>query len=256
MADSWQGNFAPDPFLDQNQTILASNWQRADSGAVGMALASPSYRRHDHARGPTPTLTKAKVVRLPPGTESLTVDFEPFTATPATAAMTQSEITRPPLPTPAPRPTATSLPPQPVVVAVQPQAEAVAASQLPRASLAWDERLDWLGVTLELANAAGPRWRLIKARWMNEKESGGKHHIYVDVLDEHGDRIIGQAVTVFWADDKHQGKQKASQPMSFHLTIRCMHRARLTQSESRVCPAMWYEEQGWARLKIDNAATT
>ena len=37
-------------------------------------------------------------------------------------------------------------------------------------------------------------------RWEDEQEAGGKHHIYVDVLDENGRRIVGQNVTVFWSD--------------------------------------------------------
>src|SRR5262249_5904712 len=30
--------------------------------------------------------------------------------------------------------------------------------------------------------------------------SAGKHHIYVEVLDENGNRIVGQPVTVWWGD--------------------------------------------------------
>ena len=37
-------------------------------------------------------------------------------------------------------------------------------------------------------------------RFADEQESGGKHHIYVDALDENGSRVVGQPVTVYWGD--------------------------------------------------------
>jgi hypothetical protein len=43
-------------------------------------------------------------------------------------------------------------------------------------------------------------WRLVEARWADENESGGRHHIFITVLDENGNRIIGQPVVVRWAD--------------------------------------------------------
>lgn len=126
---------------------------------------------------------------------------------------TQTAIpTSTPLPTatPTPLPTATPTPPPPAFVQeLLPQAPptaapevVAAAAQLPRA---WDPRLDALGVRVEDAPAAPgqPYWRLIEARWANEQESGGKHHIYVEVLDENGNRIVGQPVTVYWGDGSY-----------------------------------------------------
>ncbi len=46
-------------------------------------------------------------------------------------------------------------------------------------------------------------WRLIEARWEDEQQAGGKHHIYVDVLDESGNRLVGQPVTVWWGDGNY-----------------------------------------------------
>lgn len=93
----------------------------------------------------------------------------------------------PPTPTPEPQPT------QPAIAA------AAAPAQPPRE---WDGRLDLLGVRLEPASVAPgqPYWRLVEARWANEQESQGKHHIYVNVLDENGQRIVGQPVVVQWHD--------------------------------------------------------
>lgn len=103
-------------------------------------------------------------------------DFIPPTPTPV-----------PPTPTPQPQPT-------------EPALMAAAAPALPPRK--WDSRLDLLGVRVEPAAVAPgqPYWRLVEARWANEQESQGKHHIYVDVLDENGERIIGQPVVVRWHD--------------------------------------------------------
>jgi hypothetical protein len=43
-------------------------------------------------------------------------------------------------------------------------------------------------------------WRLVDARWADEKESAGKHSIYIEVLDLQGRRAVGQTVVVQWAD--------------------------------------------------------
>jgi hypothetical protein len=44
---------------------------------------------------------------------------------------------------------------------------------------------------------------LIDVRWADERESGGKHHIYVEVLNENGNRIVGHPVTVWWGDGNY-----------------------------------------------------
>lgn len=58
-----------------------------------------------------------------------------------------------------------------------------------------------MGIRIESAAAAlgQPYWRLVDARWTNEHESGGKHSIYVEVIDKHGRRVVGQPVIVQWA---------------------------------------------------------
>ncbi len=79
------------------------------------------------------------------------------------------------------------------------EAAAAAAPERPRTL---DTRLDALGVTITDA-PVGPGeqyWRIIEVRFADEQESGGKHHIYVDALDENGSRVVGQPVTVYWGD--------------------------------------------------------
>lgn len=89
-------------------------------------------------------------------------------------------------------------PPTPAPALVQ--AAAVASRNL-------DPRLDQLGVTIEDAQVAPGQqyWRLIEVRWEDEQQAGGKHHIYVDTIDENGARIVGQSVTVYWGDGNYTG---------------------------------------------------
>ena len=121
-----------------------------------------------------------------------------------------------PTPTNTPEPTAT---PEPVIVqnfvdvsaaapveaAAQepPTPEAVVAAAAAPRNL--DGRIAQLGVTIEDAQVAPGQqyWRLVEVRWEDEVQAGGKHHIYVDVLDESGKRIVGHPVTVFWGDGSH-----------------------------------------------------
>jgi hypothetical protein len=62
----------------------------------------------------------------------------------------------------------------------------------------WDMRLTQRGASVQTPAATGPMWRVIMGRWMPEDESGGRHHIYVDVLDEHGKRVPGVPLLVNW----------------------------------------------------------
>jgi hypothetical protein len=66
----------------------------------------------------------------------------------------------------------------------------------------WDVRLDQLGVRWEVVEVAPGEgyWRLVEARWADEQESGGRHHIYVQVVDEGWRPIVGQMVVVSWGD--------------------------------------------------------
>ncbi|RIK42505.1 MAG: hypothetical protein DCC55_08700 [Chloroflexi bacterium] len=81
----------------------------------------------------------------------------------------------------------------------------------------WDSRLDQLGVTVEEAQVGPgqPYFRLIEARWADEVESGGKHHIYIEVLDENGNRMVGQPVTVFWGEGVTSGPVEDKAPPDF-----------------------------------------
>jgi hypothetical protein len=64
----------------------------------------------------------------------------------------------------------------------------------------WDERLTQRGVSVTTPTML-PRqsfWRVVKGEWLDEQQSQGRHHIYVDVLDEKGQRVVGKELMVEW----------------------------------------------------------
>jgi hypothetical protein len=87
----------------------------------------------------------------------------------------------------------------------------------------WDSRLTELGITLSRAQrqSGQPVFRLVKALYQDETEAGGLHHIFVEVLDKNGQRILGQPVIQAWDDgqatliteDKPHPEYAANVPM-------------------------------------------
>lgn len=73
----------------------------------------------------------------------------------------------------------------------------VAPAPTPAPSLDWDPRLDLRGAYLIPAQDGA--WRLVRARWLDEAESAGRHHIYIDTLDADGKRVTGVTVRIAWA---------------------------------------------------------
>jgi hypothetical protein len=63
-----------------------------------------------------------------------------------------------------------------------------------------DHRLFERGVTVEdMRNVAGKSyWRLVSARWFDEKEAQGRHHIYIEALDEQGRVLPDVPFIVTW----------------------------------------------------------
>jgi hypothetical protein len=127
-----------------------------------------------------------------------------FTPTP-TDTPTPTETPTPTLtptstdtPTPTPTDTPTATP--------RPQRRASTATPIPKPKPTLiprqlDPRLADLGVRVEpvFVGEGQPYWRLVKARWTDEQESGGKHSIYVEVLNAQGGRAVGQPVVLHWA---------------------------------------------------------
>lgn len=67
----------------------------------------------------------------------------------------------------------------------------------PTPAIDWDPRLDRRGAYLIPADQAA--WRLIRAQWLDEQQSAGRHHIYIDTLDADGKRVTGVQVRILWA---------------------------------------------------------
>lgn len=146
---------------------------------------------------PTPTFTAIPPTDTPvptatpiPPTDTPVPPTPTFTAVPPTPTMTFTPL--PPTNTPAPimAAAAAGISAQPAVVA-------------PRSSLppvVWDGRLDAMGVRIAGVDvpAGQPYWRIVEVKWANEEESQGRHHIYVELLDENGSRLIGQPVIISW----------------------------------------------------------
>jgi hypothetical protein len=87
----------------------------------------------------------------------------------------------------------------------------------------WDPRLDALGVYVEDAKVAPDQvhWRLVKARWANAVESAGRHHIFVEVLDDDGVRMVGRPVVFAWPTGSltlfTEGKSPPDWPINFPM---------------------------------------
>jgi hypothetical protein len=163
-----------------------------EGGAVPHATLRPTFTA---TATHTATLTPSP---QPSATASATPTLAP-TATPT--SLPTSTATSTPVPQPTPR-RATAVPA--LVSAAMPPATAK-AEPAPRPTLppcSWDPRLDALGVRVEPVGVREGQtyWRLVEARWADEKQSAGKHSIYVEVLDLQGRRAMGQTVVVQWAD--------------------------------------------------------
>jgi len=119
----------------------------------------------------------------------------PAAPTVASAPAAPTVASAPAAPTVAPAPAAPTVAPAPAPAAPAPAP--VSARDTERKL---DPRLEALGVTIQEANVAPgePYWRLIEVFWHNEKEAGGRHHIYVDVKDESGTNLAGQAIRFAW----------------------------------------------------------
>ncbi len=174
---------------------VSANALAAVTDRAGVAVAMASDQ--DLAFQDQLVLADQEVVATPTYTPAPTGTFVP-TATPTVT----------PIPTQTPIPAATFTP-QPVYAApvafVQAEVAAASVEEAPAPSLPpriWDGRLDGLGVSLREAGVGSGQqfWRLIEVRWQNEQEGGGKHNIYVETLDEGGNRLVGIPVTVFWGD--------------------------------------------------------
>lgn len=77
-------------------------------------------------------------------------------------------------------------------------------SSTKKGGASWDPRLDDLGIKLKPGQPKdGVVFRLVSAKYQDDSQSSGMHHVFVEVLDEQGKRIVGQPVVMAWADGKN-----------------------------------------------------
>jgi len=90
----------------------------------------------------------------------------------------------------------------------------------------WDERLTQRGVTVETPPIAPGQqfWRVVKARWYNEDEAGGRHHIYIETYNPNGNPMADVPFRVTWPSGETRGRTNlregfdaANYPMSKSL---------------------------------------
>jgi CRP-like cAMP-binding protein len=200
--------------------MIALADQALASGAEESTLPTPTY---------TPLPTKTPIPTNTPLPSATPTDVPP-TNTPAptdtplpTATNTLVPPTDTPVPTPTERPANT-----PTTVAQKSAAAVAAAAPAQRSTQrpgpnSWDGRLDQLGVTMALVNVNPGQqyWRLVDARWADENESGGRHHIFITVIDENGNRVVGQTVVVRWADGQevHSTEDKPATEPNYNFQM-------------------------------------
>lgn len=184
-------------------TVLSANM-------MGAAAQGESAMRVAEANMLAGQVGAAEAMVMAQSGPDATPTYTPFpTNTPIPTATPTVTPTFTPVP-----PTATFTPVPPTAVPVQVQARAAVVEAPPPApaepeppapafpSRAWDGRASALGVHVSDASVPSGQqfWRLIEMRWENEAEAGGRHHIYVETLDENGQRIVGQPVYIFWPE--------------------------------------------------------
>lgn len=54
------------------------------------------------------------------------------------------------------------------------------------------------GVRIEPVNASGNVWRAVQVRHLTPSENRGKHNLFVDVVDESGNRVFDKQLRIAW----------------------------------------------------------
>src|SRR5690606_14627280 len=71
---------------------------------------------------------------------------------------------------------------------------------MPRPNLSWDNRLNQRGVGLQhyMPFEGETYFPVTVGRYYNQQEAGGRVNAYFDVVDEKGNRLVGEKVLVTW----------------------------------------------------------
>ena len=67
----------------------------------------------------------------------------------------------------------------------------------------------------------GSVYRLARVGWKNEEEAQGRHHIYIDVVDDQGRRLAGERVTMVWNGGSSVGvvEEKVGEPFGANFPM-------------------------------------
>jgi hypothetical protein len=159
-------------YVERSESVEAT--RRLIDLAQALGADDPNLREYMVATAPSPTPTETAV------------------PTPTPTQTPTSVPTNTPVPTPTYKPVATP------TSTMTPSAPPIPARE-------WDRRLDyfWPTVRLEEAQVSSGQWywRLVKTKW---QEESGNHHIYVEVLDQNGNRSLGQTIVIEYGGSAHQ----------------------------------------------------
>ncbi len=171
----------------------------AAGGIVQVASPTPTVE-------PSPARQLALKPTFTPEPTATPVPTDTPTPTPTPMPTDTPEPTPTPVPpTNTPEPTAAPSAPAPTTApAAVARAQAVARQAPAEPPRNLDPRLGQLGVSIEPATVPSgqPYWRVIEIIWQDEQQAAGKHSVFVEVLDENGNRVVGQPVVFAWADGK------------------------------------------------------
>jgi WD40 repeat protein/heme exporter protein D len=108
-----------------------------------------------------------------------------------------------------------------VSVAFSPDGRWLATGSLDDTARLWDLRLGWPAVDPRIASLVqldlgGDLYKLQEVVWMDVTESKNLHHIFIDVVDEQGQRLVGEQIRVSWADGETNlvTEEKPGEPWS------------------------------------------
>jgi len=163
-------------------------WTATASPAAVVAATKPAATATQAAtRTPSPMPSPTATPQPAP---SATPTVVPTTATNTPAPTATATVTA----TPTSRPAATRL------------AATATPTTVPLKERVWDARLTLRGAVLIPAQVQPGQgyWRLVQAQWFDVEDApfAGKHHIFVDALDQAGNRQVGVPIRLASSDGK------------------------------------------------------
>lgn len=87
-------------------------------------------------------------------------------------------------------------------------------------ALEWDTRLNERGVRIEEVHPDenGMSYQVVSGRWLDEQESQGRHHIFMELFDLTGNRVPGAEFLVTWPSGSAKVHSRADGMANFALS--------------------------------------